>query len=79
MYVKALLDRIIVLQYFVFIIFASLSIYHIVEKANLSTLDLREHKFSVSNLGNISVLRSTRYTVVHLFLAYRSKAESGLT
>ena len=69
----------IVLQYFDFIIFESLSISQITLKANLSTLERSEHKFSVNNLGNISVLLSTKYTVVHLFLAYRSKAVSGLT
>lgn len=76
---NALLDLIIVLQYFVFIILASLSTYQIVENANLSTFALNEHRFSVNNFGNISVLLSTKYTVVHLFLAYISNAESGLT
>lgn len=76
---KALLERIIVLQYLEFKIFEFLSIYHITLNANLSTFERKEHKFYVRSFGNISVLRSTKYTVVHLFLAYKSKAVSGLT
>ena len=53
----------IVLQYLLFTILPFRSIYQIVEKANLSTFDLKEHKFSVNNFGNISVLLSTKYTV----------------
>jgi hypothetical protein len=59
-YVKAFLDLIIVLQYFEFIIFALPSIYQITENANRSTFDLNEHRFSVNNFGNISVLLSTK-------------------
>jgi hypothetical protein len=69
----------IVLQYLVLIILAYLSTSQMVENDSLSTSDLSEHKFSVSNLGNMSVLRSTKYTVVQRFLAYISSAESGLT
>lgn len=58
---------------------AYLSTSQMVENDSLSTSDLREHKFSVSNLGSMSVLRSTKYTVVQRFLAYISRAESGLT
>lgn len=69
----------IVLQYLVLTMFAFLSISQIVENDSLSTLDRREHKFSVNSLGNMSVLRSTKYTVVQRLRAYRSKAESGRT
>ena len=79
MYVNALLERMIVLPYLELIMLESLSIYQMTENASLSTFDLKEHKFYVSNFGNISVLLSTKYTVVHLFLASMSKAESGLT
>ncbi len=41
--------------------------------------DLRLHRFSVNNLGNISVLLSTRYTVVLLFYASLSRCVLGLT
>lgn len=68
-----------VLQYLVLMILAYLSTSQMVENDSRSTYDLREHKFSVSNLGNMSVLRSTKYTVVQRFLAYMSRAESGLT
>jgi hypothetical protein len=60
MYVKALLDLIIVLRNFELTMFESPSIYQMTENANLSTLDLKEHKFYVNNFGNISVLLSTK-------------------
>lgn len=60
MYVKARLERMMVLEYFELIMFALRSISHMTENASLSTLDLNEHKFSVSSFGNISVLLSTR-------------------
>lgn len=68
-----------VLQYFASTIFAFLSISQIVEKASLSTSALKEHKFSVKSLGNISVRLLTKYTVVHRLRASKSKAESGFT
>jgi len=68
-----------VLQYFELIILESLSISQMTENANLSTLDLKEQRFSVRSFGNMSVLLSTRYTVVQRFLASKSKAVSGLT
>ena len=48
-------------------------------KASLSTLHLREQRFSVSSPGSISVLLSTRYTVVDLKAASLSIAASGFT
>ena len=79
MYVKALRERMIVLQYLEFIMLAWSSISQMVENASLSTLALKEQRFSVSNFGNMSVLLSTRYTVVQRLRAYKSKAESGRT
>ncbi len=69
MYVNALLDFIIVFLNLEETILPYLSISQIVEKASLYTSERSEHKFSVSNLGNISVLLLTRYTVVERFLA----------
>lgn len=79
MYVNALLERMIVFEYRELMMLALRSISQITEKASRSTLDRNEHKFSVSSLGNMSVLLSTRYTVVHLFRASKSRAESGRT
>lgn len=49
------------------------------EKASLSTPPTKLHKDSVSNLGNISVLWFTKYTVVHLYWASKSIGVSGRT
>mmetsp|Transcript_14317 Transcript_14317/g.40698 ORF Transcript_14317/g.40698 Transcript_14317/m.40698 type:complete len:321 (+) Transcript_14317:871-1833(+) len=51
---------------------------HSTLKANLSTLHRSEQMSSVKGLGSMSILRSTRYTLVHLLEASKSIGVFGL-
>ena len=58
---------------------ASGVISQVTEKAKRSTFGRREHRSALSNRGSISILLSTRYTVVPLMAASSSRAVCGLT
>ena len=66
-FTMASLDLMIDLQNFVVTISAvSGLISHTHEKANRSTPPRSEQRLEDNNSGNMSILRSVRYTVVHL-------------